>query len=232
MAFLLEYLDDSWRLPPEETEQVFGVPTLGVIPGRTAGSRRRRKGGKIDETIAEAYLTLGTNLLTTPVGTPPKVIAITSSGHREGTSTTCARLGIGLTQANKSVLVVDCDLRQPSIHEIFNVRNLTGITNVLEDDRTADSVWHDIQPRLKVLTVGPIPLNPTELLSSERFAEFVRQMRDRFDYVLLDAPPVGMVSETALIVNSGDGALACAGHAKHTQEGRLAERKQLADRWR
>lgn len=206
LAFLLEFLDDRWRLPPEEVEQVFGVPALGVIPQGNTGSSRGRK-GKLDEAIAEAYRTLGTNLLNTFADTSPKVIAITSSGPREGTSTTCAKLGVGLTQANKRVLVVDCNFREPAIHKIFGVRNLLGIADVLVDDSPPDAMWHDILPGLKVLTVGPIPLNPTEVLSSKRFAEFVRQMHDRFDYVLLDAPPVGMVSETAILINSSDGVL-------------------------
>jgi capsular exopolysaccharide synthesis family protein len=93
------------------------------------------------------------------------------------------------------------------MHKAFGVRNLLGITNVLMDDSSPDGVWHTVLPGLKALTVGPIPLNPTELLSSKRFAEFVRQMRDEFDYVLLDTPPVGMVSETAVLVSSSDGVL-------------------------
>lgn len=207
LAFLLEFLDDSWRLPPEEVEQVFGVPALGIIPRANTGSSGRGKRGKLDEAIDEAYRILGTNLLNANVDTPPKVIAITSSGDREGSSTTCARLGVGLTQANKNVLVVDCNFRKPTVHKAFGVRNLLGITNVLMGDSSPDDVWHAVLPGLKALTVGPIPLNPTELLSSERFAEFVRQMRDEFDYVLLDTPPVGMVSETAILVSSSDGVL-------------------------
>jgi polysaccharide biosynthesis transport protein len=207
LAFLLEYLDDSWRLPPEEVEQTFGVPALGIIPKDSTNSSRNRKDSKLDEAVAEAYRTLGTNLLSASADTPPKVIAITSSGLREGTSTTCARLGAGLAQANKSVLVADCNFREPAIHKIFGVRNLLGMTDVLMDDSSPEAIWHDIQPGLKVLTVGPVPLNPTELFSSKRFAEFMRQMHDRFDYVLLDTPPVGMVSETALLVTSSDGVL-------------------------
>jgi capsular exopolysaccharide synthesis family protein len=207
LAFLLEYLDDSWRLLPEEVEQIFGVPALGIIPKFNAGSSREKKGGKLEEAIAEAYRTLGTNLPNAFADTPPKVIAITSSGLREGTSTTCARLGVGLTQANKSVLVVDCNFREPTIHKLFGVHNLLGITNVLSDNRSPDTIWHDIQPRLKVLTVGSIPLNPTKFLSSKRFAEFVWQMNDQFDYVFLDTPPVGTVSETAVLVTLSDGVL-------------------------
>lgn len=156
---------------------------------------------------AEAYRTLRTNLLYAFVDEPPKVIAVTSPGAREGKTTTCANLAVALAQLDRNTLVVDCDFRRPKIQEIFGLRNLWGVTNVLVEDRFLSSTWHDILPSLKVLTAGPIPPNPAELLSSKRFAEFLTRMREQFDYVLLDAPPVGPVTDPVVLSTQTDGVL-------------------------
>lgn len=155
----------------------------------------------------EAYRTLRTNLLYAFVDKPPKLIAVTSPSPREGKSTTCANLGVVLAQLEKSVLVVDCDFRRPKMHEIFSLRNLWGVTNVLVEDRFLSGTWHEPLPNLKVLTVGPIPPNPAELLSSRRFAEFMDRMREQFDYVLVDAPPMGPVADPAILATQVDGVL-------------------------
>ncbi len=156
---------------------------------------------------AEAYRTLRTNLLYATVDTPPKVVVLTSPGPREGKSTTCANLGVALAQADESVLLIDCDFRRPVIHGIFGLRNLRGVVNYLAGERGLLDVWQEPIPGLKVLTVGPRPPNPAELLGSRRFAEFLGQMRKEFDHVLIDAPPVGLVSDPAILATLSDGVL-------------------------
>lgn len=157
---------------------------------------------------SEAYRTLRTNLFYSLVDDPPRAIALTSPGSTEGKSTTCANLGIVLAQAEKSTLIVDCDLRKPVMHRIFGLRNLRGIVNVLAGEHDLQEVVQDgITSNLKVLTVGPIPPNPAELLSSHRFAGFLANARQQFDYVLLDAPPVEAVSDAAILSTQVDGTL-------------------------
>jgi len=156
---------------------------------------------------SEAYRALRTNLLYAFVDSPPKVIVVTSSGPREGKSTTSANLSVVLAQAYKSVLLVDCDFRRPSLHKIFNLRNVAGLVNVLAEERTVEEVWHEPVEGLKAITTGPLPPNPAELLGSGRFAEFLARAREAFDYVLLDAAPVRPVSDAAVVAAQGDGVL-------------------------
>jgi capsular exopolysaccharide synthesis family protein len=240
LAFLLEYLDDSWN-SPEEMEQVSGVPTFGIIPELEGSKspqrvimtqsptkiRLRRAGREVDAdelarrlvTVldptsagAEAYRTLRTNLLYAAVlDEPAKVIVLTSPGPGEGKSSTCANLGVVLAQVGKHVLILDCDLRKPVMHKFFGLRNLHGIVDVLIGERQLQEVWTEPLDGLHIVPVGRIPPNPTELLSSRRFSEFLTSRREEFDYVLVDAPPVGLVSDPAILgaqgAARGDGVL-------------------------
>lgn len=160
-----------------------------------------------DSVASEAYRTLRTSLLFTFANTSPGVITITSPGSREGKSTVCANLGVALAQAGKSTLVVDCDFRRPVLHKIFRLRNFQGVVDVLIGQRSIESVWQEPLPGLKVVTVGTVPPTPAELLSSGRFTEFLSQVRQEFDYVLLDAPPTQSVSDPMIIASQGDGVL-------------------------
>ncbi len=171
---------------------------------------------------AESYRTLRTNLLYALVDNPPKVIVMTSPSSKEGKSTTCANLGVVLAQADKRTLIVDCDLRKPVVHRVFGLRNLRGIVDVLVGQRTLEEVWQEPHPGLKVVPVGPLPPNPAELLDSRRFAEFLAGVRRDFDYVLIDAPPVGLVSDPAIVASQGDGVLIVL-DAQNTRKGALRE---------
>ena len=159
---------------------------------------------------SEAYLTLRTRLLNTPLTDgSPKVILITSPGSMEGKSITCANLGVVLAQADKNVLLIDCDFRSPMIHKIFGLHNAEGIVNVLAGDRSLQEVWQESIAGLKVVPVGSAqPTHPTELLSSRRFAHFVDQVRgEKFDYVLIDSSPTQQVSDPTILATQGDGVL-------------------------
>ncbi|MDQ3636625.1 MAG: CpsD/CapB family tyrosine-protein kinase [Actinomycetota bacterium] len=171
---------------------------------------------------AEAYRTLRTNIFYSVADTPPKVIVMTSPGPQEGKSTTCANLGVVLAQADQSTLIVDCDLRKPVVHRVFGTRNVYGLMNVLAGERDLESVWQQPVENLKILTVGPIPLNPAEVLSSKRFAEFLDQVRKRFDYVLVDAPPVQLVSDPTIIATQGDAVLLVL-DAQNTRKGAVRQ---------
>src|SRR4028118_1944313 len=139
---------------------------------------------------SEAYRMIRTNLLYASVDDPPKVIVLTSAGPGEGKSTTAANLGVPLSEAGKKTLVVDCDLRKPMLHNYFETRNMTGLTDILTMQRKIEDVWHEPMLKLRLITAGPPPLNPAELLGSQRFAEFLKTARRQFDYVLMDTPPV------------------------------------------
>jgi capsular exopolysaccharide synthesis family protein len=154
---------------------------------------------------SEAYRALRANLLYTQADTHPKVIVITSPDRRDGKSTTCANLGVVLSQADKSTLLLDCDFRKPSLHKIFALRNQVGITDVLADMYSLQDVLQEALPGVKVATAGLTPLNPAELVSGERFSLFLKQVRQEFDYVLVDSPPVGLVSDPLVLAAQADG---------------------------
>lgn len=160
-----------------------------------------------DSTISEAYRTLRTSLLYSLVDNPPRLITVTSPGPREGKSTTCSNLAVTLAQAGKSTVLLDCDLRRPVLQEIFQLRNIRGVADVLASERPIERVWHETIENLKVVTTGAVPPNPAELLGSERFSELLRRLRGQFDYVLIDAPPVQSVSDPAIIASQSDGVL-------------------------
>ena len=155
----------------------------------------------------ESYRTLRTNLLYTRVDQPPKVIVLTSPGPGEGKSTTCANLGVVLAQAAKNTLILDCDFRKPVMHKLFGIRSLHGILDVLVGERSLHDVWQEPVEGLKVVPVGSIPVNPAEILGSRRFSEFLANTRKEFDYVLVDASPIGLVSDPAILATQGDGVL-------------------------
>jgi capsular exopolysaccharide synthesis family protein len=156
---------------------------------------------------SEAYRNLRTNLLYSYVDNPPKIIVLTSPGPQEGKSTTCANLGVVLAQADKSTLMLDCDFRKPVLHKMFGTRNIFGVVDILAGGHKLQEVWHEPTPGLKVVCVGPIPPNPAELLGSKRLAELLATVRKEFDYILIDAPPIGLVSDPAILATQGDGVL-------------------------
>jgi capsular exopolysaccharide synthesis family protein len=220
LAFLLEYVYDSWD-SPEEVELVSGVRTFGVVPKFEvlANKRAHKEHGSGDlpgllvtvldpaAPASEAYRALRTNLLYAAVDAPPKVILVASPGSAEGKSITAANLAVVLAQADKETLVVDGDLREPNMHTIFETSNLNGVVNVLAGEHNLSEVWQELLPELKLVSAGPIPPNPAELLSSDRFAELVAQARRLFDYVIIDSSSMEFVSDPMIIATRADAVL-------------------------
>ena len=160
-----------------------------------------------DGAVSEAFRTLRTNLQYARVDTTPKVVMVTSPGPREGKSTVCANLGVILARAGKSTLLVDCDLRNPALHRIFEVDNSQGIVHTLMENRAPQETLRDALPGLKVAPVGAPPPNPAELLGSQRFADLLGWARREFEYVIIDAPPLGLFSDPLTLASQVDGVL-------------------------
>ena len=155
----------------------------------------------------ESYRMLRTNLFYALIDDPPQAIVLTSAGPREGKSITCANLGIVLAQAGKNVLLLDCDLRNPVQHKLFGIKGSPGLLDVVLGAQSLPKVWYEPLSGLKVVPAGHTPPNPSEIVSSRRFTEFLIQIRKQFDYVLLDTPPVRLVSDAAVLAKLGDGVL-------------------------
>jgi capsular exopolysaccharide synthesis family protein len=169
---------------------------------------------------SEAYRMVRTSLFYTRVDTPPKVIVLTSAGREEGKSTTAANLGVALAQAGKNTLILDCDLRKPAQHTIFGTRGLLGLVDILAGERSPQEVWQEPIPGLKLIPAGAPPPNPAEILTSRRLVQLLGQVRQEFDYVLLDTPPVGYASESVALAANGDGVLLVL-NFQHTRRGSL-----------
>lgn len=158
--------------------------------------------------MAEAYRTLRTNLGFTDVDNPCRSILVSSSNPQDGKSTTTSNLAVVMAQNGNKVLLVDGDLRKPVMHKIFEVPNHKGITNHLMGQMTLEEALHyNVADHLDLLTSGPIPPNPAEILNSAKTRAFWPMLLERYDYVLIDAPPVLAVTDATILSSQVDGVL-------------------------
>jgi len=158
--------------------------------------------------FAEAFRTLRTNINFSGVDNPLRAILITSAGPGEGKTTVTCNLGVVMAQSNKRVLIVGCDLRRPTLHKIFNVHEHTGVTNVLINDTDPAELAQETEvPGLYVLAGGPIPPNPSELVGSQRMKSLISRALEKFDYVLLDSPPINLVTDPIILSILVDGVI-------------------------
>ncbi len=154
--------------------------------------------------IAEAFRSLRTNLQFAKVGDLKKIL-LTSAGPGEGKSSTAANLAIALAQNDKKVLLVDLDLRKPVQHQIFGLGN-QGLTNILIDRKPWEEVVQTTNiPNLSVITSGPIPPNPAELLDSQRMEQLLEELSKNVDLLIIDAPPINPVTDAAILAAKVDG---------------------------
>lgn len=158
--------------------------------------------------ISEAYRTLRTNIQFSSLDKNINTILITSAGPEEGKSTTISNLAITMAQANKKILLIDADLRKPKIHEYFGLNNSTGLTNVLVINKyLEDVVKKSTVAGLDILTSGPKPPNPSEILGSNSMKELLDEVKRKYDVILLDSPPVGLVTDPAILSAIVDGTI-------------------------
>jgi capsular exopolysaccharide synthesis family protein len=224
LAFLLDYLDDSVR-SSDDISRHLGLPTLALIPHQFANEKRKllaagyRNGPNAvqgsalitlddrNSPMAEAYRHLRTSLLFSSAGKPPQTILVTSAQPAEGKTTTAINTAITLAQADADVVIIDCDLRRPRLHSHFGLENSRGITNYLSGDRDLDSIvrTYDDLPRLKVITSGPIPPNPAELLSSNEMRHLLEELSAKYKHVIVDSPPAISFTDAAIISTLVDG---------------------------
>ncbi|WP_280770885.1 CpsD/CapB family tyrosine-protein kinase [Salipaludibacillus daqingensis] len=157
-------------------------------------------------TVSEQFRTLRTNIQFAAIDRKIKKIMITSTTTGEGKSTIIANLGVVLAQQNNKVLLVDTDMRKPTIHYTFKLPNHVGLSHIItRQARVEDVVVETSILRLDVITSGPIPPNPSELLGSKSMAEFVNNVSKSYDYILFDAPPVNAVTDPQVISGLVDG---------------------------
>lgn len=179
---------------------------------------------------AEAYRTLRTNILFSSLDRPLHTILATSSAPNEGKSTTLANLAVTMAEAEQRVLLVDCDLRRPSLHMIFGLPNEHGLTSaLLEQSESALPIQPTSVSGLSLLTSGPLPPRPADLLGSRRMGALIERLRREADIVLFDTPPVVAVTDAAVLAPRVDGVLLVL-HAGQTRRDRAREARQILEK--
>jgi capsular exopolysaccharide synthesis family protein len=158
--------------------------------------------------ISEQYRTIRTNIQYSSIDNEIHTIMVSSSGPGEGKSTSAANLAVVFAQLGKKVLLVDADLRKPTAHRTFGVNNLFGFTTVLTKQATLEKTVIETEEKdLFLLTSGPVPPNPAELLSSKSMEQFIEGARKLFDYIIFDTPPLLAVADPQIIANKVDGSI-------------------------
>ena len=224
LAFLLDFLDDTVK-SLDDIDRYIHLPALAMIPaGR--GPVSRLKGlpqpnpetsdstalAMIDDVrspIAESYRHLRTSLLLSSAGQPPRTILVTSSQPSEGKTTTAINTAFMLAQTGAEVLIIDCDLRRPRLHTQFEVSNAKGLTTWLSGEKNLDALLqvYAKTPNLKILTSGPVPPNPAELLGSEEMRRLLGQLSERFAHIIIDSPPAISFTDASILSTMVDGVM-------------------------
>jgi capsular exopolysaccharide synthesis family protein len=195
IVFFLDYLDQSIKYP-EDIERHLGLAVLTTIPRYTPERVRA---------IRELYQTMRTSLIFSRLRAGPQTVIVTSSGPGEGKTTTSFNLAKILSAAGDKVVLVDCDLRRPSVHKHISVQNSKGITSYIFQQASLPEILRPTDSdNFKVITSGPLPPNPPEMFGKREFGSLLEELKERFDWVILDTPPVASVTDPVIICPYAD----------------------------
>ena len=224
LAFLLDFLDDTVK-SVDDIDRYIHLPALALIPA-SRGDRRLKGGAPsnpenasestalamIDDVrspVAESYRHLRTSLLLSSAGQPPKTILVTSSQPSEGKTTTAINTAFMLAQTGADVLIIDCDLRRPRLHAQFEISNARGLTTWLSGEKDLDGIVQSCPrtPNLKILTSGPVPPNPAELLGSGEMRKLLNDLSERYAHIIIDSPPAISFTDASILSTMVDGVM-------------------------
>lgn len=178
---------------------------------------------------SESYRTLRTNIEYSPFDKDLKTIVITSSESNEGKTTTSGNLAISLAQNEKKVLLIDCDLRRGTIHRRFMVANGVGLSEIIIEKVSLESAIKSVAKNLDIITTGNLPPNPSEMLSSNAMVNLINDLREIYDYVILDTPPVLAVADAQILSTKVDGTILIV-RAEKTKRDSIINAKNLLDK--
>jgi len=232
VVFLIEYLDDTIKTP-DDAQRELALPTLGTIPriARVKSLRDSLVTFKHPRSpVSEAYRVLRTNVQFSTVGNPASALLVTSAAPLEGKSTTAANLGVVMAQAGKKVVLVDCDLRRPALHGMFDLRRAAGLTDLLVDEglHLEEVLLQTSVDGLRLLPSGTLPPNPAELLGSEGMKRLLARLEEEADVVILDTPPALAVADASILASHSPGVLLVVGAGKTRSEACRQGKEALA----
>jgi len=231
LAFLIENLDSAIH-SADDLETLAKVPLLGSIPSIPVPWKSRGDPILLNSDALspprEAFRILRSNILAPANGSPPRTLLIASAEQRAGKSTVSANLAAAMAQAGRRVVVVDSDLRRPCLHQVFEVPNEVGLSNIIQDSGRVDTALQATKIQgVRVLTSGPFPPDPAGLLGSSKMKALIQELAQEADIVLFDAPPILAVAETAVLAPMVDGVLLVAARDQTTGKRIQRALKQL-----
>lgn len=230
LAFFIEYLDNTVK-SVQQLEDRFGVSVLGTI------EEIREKGSNIESflvnnplsPIAESYRLIRSGLLLSSAERPPKTMLITSMNAQEGKTSTTANMARILAHGGSTVLIIDCDLRKPRMHDIFELENEVGLSSFLSGATKDEIVQESGEDNISVISSGPIPPSPAELLDSARMKQLLDKFSIKYDFILLDSPPIQSVTDSLALTQYVDGTIVVVRANKTTTEDMESGMRKLYD---
>jgi len=241
LVVLLEIFDNTVK-SQDDVEKGLGLPLLGILPsipspagaaGAAAEEVVKRDlyvNQSPNSAVSECARSIRTSLLFSSPDRPFKVLLVASTGPREGKTTAAINIGITMAQSGSRVLIVDGDLRRPRLHRTFGVPSGKGLsTLILGETAIEESVKSTGIERLHLLPAGPVPPNPAELLQSERYAEALAALGERYDRIIIDSPPVGVVTDALVMSTRADGVMMVLRSGVTPKKAAYRGRRALAD---
>ncbi len=250
LALFLEYLDDTLR-SVEDVEKWLHLPALAVIPSVGGAARRRLLPGGTAalqtqnansslllhadnrSSLAEAYRQLRTSVLLSTAGRAPKSLLVTSSLPSEGKTTTAVNTALSLAQTGAKVLIIDADMRRPRLHSTFEVENSRGLSTLLSSEMSEAETLQVIKRHeasgLHLLTSGPVPPNPAELIGSEQMRRLFSTLESNFTHIVVDSPPIASFTDGVLVASMVDGVLLVLHGGKSSRDVARRSRQLLLD---
>ncbi len=227
LAFFFEYLDNRIK-SPDEIKAHLGLPFLGLIPAIKAGSYSGPSpviNNGVPANFTEAFRSIRTNVLFSSAEEGARSMVVTSTAPGEGKTLVATNVAMSLAQAGQRVLLVDGDMRRPRVHEVFDVKQEPGLSNIMTGtSKASEAVHKSTIPGLWLLPAGTNPPNPAELIGSHRFRDFLASLGEHFDWVVIDSPPVMVVTDAALVAHRTTGVLfvvGCEMTSRHAAQGAL-----------
>jgi len=214
LAFFFEYLDNTIKLP-EDVKQHLKIPYLGPVPLFASEKAGNPDDGTHPDLVAlhapkssasESYRGIRTSILFSSAESAPQVLLISSAAPKEGKTITTANLAVTMAQADGKTIILDCDMRRPTIHRLFGVSRDIGVSNLLVGGGSAkEAIVHTRIPNLDIIPCGPIPPNPSEILGSARMLTLLNGLRKLYVHILIDSPPSTAVTDAVVLSKSVDG---------------------------